>query len=146
MASRSSSSESRPFNSEPSRLKNRDKNAFSRLRIRSSQLSVLARSCVVTTNKSKNKEIWGPGKATQKPSTVVKNVPIESKIREYKDVEPFYKSSGKMFCREELALKASIIKGHIDSSKHNAGKEMLAQVKKRDISILEAMKKSVVVI
>ena len=54
--------------------------------------------------------------------------------------------SGKMFCREELPLKASIIKGHNDSSKHKAGKEMLAWVKKRDISILEAMKKSVVVI
>ena len=126
MASRSSSSESRSFNSEPSRLRNRDKNAFSRLGIRSSQLSDLARSCVVTTNKSKNKEIRGPGKATQKPSTVAKNVPIESKIREYKDVEPFCKSSGKMFCREELALKASIINGHIDSSKHKAGNEMLA--------------------
>ena len=71
---------------------------------------------------------------------------IESKIREYTDVEPFCKSSGKMFCREELPLKASIIKGHNDSSKHKAGKEMLAWVKKRDISILEAMKKSVVVI
>ena len=31
-----------------------------------------------------------------------------------------------MFCREELALKANIIKGHIDSLKHKAGKEMLA--------------------
>ena len=51
-----------------------------------------------------------------------------------------------MFCREELALKASIINGHIDSSKHKAGNEMLAYVKKRDISIVEAMKKSVVVI
>ena len=56
----------------------------------------------------------------------LKNVSIESKIREYKDVEPFCKSSGKMFCREELALKASIIKGHIDSLKHKGGKEMLA--------------------
>ena len=47
---------------------------------------------------------------------------------------------------EKLALKASIIKGHIDSSKHKAGKEMLAWGKKRHISIVEAMKKSVVVI
>ena len=66
-------------------------------------------------------------------------------MREYKDVEPFCKSSGKMFCREDLALKASIIKRHIESSKHKAGKEMLAQIKKRDISTVEAMKNCVVV-
>lgn len=44
-------------------------------------------------------------------------------------------------CREELLLNTSIIKRHIESSKHNAGKEILAQRKKRDISIEEAMKK-----
>ena len=108
MASRSSSSESRPLNSEPRRLRNRDKNAFSRLQIRSSQLSELARSCVVTINKRKNKESRGPGKTTQKPSKVVKNVSIESRMREYKNVEPSCKSSGKTFCREELALKPAL--------------------------------------
>ena len=44
-------------------------------------------------------------------------------------------------CREELTLNASIIKRHIESSKHETGKRRLVQRKKRDISIVEAMKK-----
>ena len=44
-------------------------------------------------------------------------------------------------CREELVINASIIKRQIESSKHKTGKERLAQRKKREISIEEAMKK-----
>ena len=44
-------------------------------------------------------------------------------------------------CREGLALNVSIIKRHIESSKHKTGKRRLVQRKKRDILIVEAMKK-----
>ena len=44
-------------------------------------------------------------------------------------------------CREELALNASIIKRHIVASKHKTRKRRLVQRKKRDILIVEAMKK-----
>lgn len=43
--------------------------------------------------------------------------------------------------QRRAGINACIIKRHIESSKHNAGKEMLAQRKKRDISIEEAMEK-----
>ena len=54
MASSSSSLESRPLNSEPQQTHQTATNALSRLP--SPQLSDLARSHVVTTNKSKNKK------------------------------------------------------------------------------------------
>lgn len=40
-----------------------------------------------------------------------------------------------------MAVKASIIKRHVDSSKHKSGKTRLAQKEKREATILQAMKK-----
>ena len=48
-----------------------------------------------------------------------------------------------MFCeagREELSEKASIIKRHVDSEKHKSGVEKIAKKKKRDLTVLDAMK------
>ena len=53
-------------------------------------------------------------------------------------------SGGKLFCqacREELSLKKSTIQQHIASSKHKAGKEKLAKNEKREIDIVQALKK-----
>ena len=85
----------RPLNAEPQYCTADSANSGKCFKsIRSPQLCDLTRSREATTDKNKNKESWGPGKVTQKPSTVVKNVSIESTIREYKD-ELFCKSSGK---------------------------------------------------
>ena len=48
-----------------------------------------------------------------------------------------------MFCeagREELSEKASITKRHVDSEKHESGVEKIAKKKKRDLTVLDAMK------
>ena len=48
-----------------------------------------------------------------------------------------------MFCkafREELSEKASIIKHHVDSQKHKSGVEKIAKKKKRDLTVLDAIK------
>ena len=72
----------------------------------------------------------------------MKYVSVDTRIRKYKD-EPFRKSNGEFFCeasREEVSVKASIIKRHVESSKHKSGKERLSQKKKREMSIVDAMK------
>ena len=105
--------------------------------------SALARSRIVVSNETKKKQQRGPGKASVKTSTLLKNVSVETRIREYKD-EPFCKSNNRLFCnacQEVLAVKASIIKRHVDSSKHKSGKTRLAQKEKREATILQAMKK-----
>ena len=43
-------------------------------------------------------------------------------------------------CREELSEKASIIKHHVDSQKHKSGVEKIAKKKKRDLTVLDAIK------
>lgn len=117
------------------------KNALSQLR--SPKPSDLARTRVVSSNKTKqNGRARGPRNAPKK-SGKMKSSYVEARIREFKE-EPFRNSSNKLFCdacREEVSEKASVIKHHIQSKKHKSGVERLAKAKKRDVTVLEAMKK-----
>ena len=63
------------------------------------------------------------------------------RVREFSK-EELTQSAGKLFCsmcREELSLKLSIIKHHITSSKHVAGKEALARRESRERDIAKAL-------
>ena len=75
-------------------------------------------------------------------STTLKTNFVDTRMREFKD-EPFRKSNNKLLCevcREGLSEKASIIKRHVDSQKHKSGVEKIAKKKKRDLTVLDAMK------
>ena len=117
------------------------KNALSQLR--SPKPSDLARTRVVSLNNTKqNGRARGPGNAPKK-SGKMKSTYVETRIREFKE-EPFRNSGNKLFCdacREEVSEKASVIKQHIQSKKHKSGVERLAKTKKRDVTVLEALKK-----
>ena len=117
------------------------KNALSQLR--SPKPSDLARTRVVSSNNTKqNGRARGPGNAPKK-SGKMKSTYVETRIREFKE-EPFRNSGNKLFCdacREEVSEKASVIKQHIQSKKHKYGVERLAKTKKRDVTVLEALKK-----
>ena len=117
------------------------KNALSQLRSR--KPSDLARTRVVSSNNTKqNGRARGPGNAPKK-SGKMKSTYVETRIREFKE-EPFRNSGNKLFCdacREEVSEKASVIKQHIQSKKHKSGVERLAKTKKRDVTVLEALKK-----
>ena len=117
------------------------KNALSQLR--SPKPSDLARTRVVSSNNTKqNGRARGPGNAPKK-SGKMKSTYVETRIREFKE-EPFRNSGNKLFCdacREEVSEKASVIKQHIQSKKHKSGVERLAKTKKRDVTVLEALKK-----
>lgn len=91
---------------------------------------------VVASHKGKNKTQRGPGKTSQKKSTSLKYVSVNAIIREFKE-EPFRKSNGTLFCeacREEVSVKARIIKRLVESSNHKSGKQRLSQKKKRDVN------------
>ena len=79
----------------------------------------------------------------KKPSctTDPKSVTPMLRVREFSK-EELTQSAGKLFCnacREELSLKLSIIKHHITSSKHVAGKETLARRESRERDIAKAL-------
>ena len=74
-------------------------------------------------------------------STDPKGVTPGQRVLEFPD-EHFTKSAGKLFCnacREELSLKSSIIKNHIESSKHKLGKESLRKREARERDIVQAL-------
>ena len=80
-------------------------------------------------------------KSTPSCSSDPKSVTPTQRVREFPK-EELTQSAGKLFCnacREELSLKLSIIKLHIASSKHVAGKEALAKRESRERDIAEAM-------
>ena len=80
--------------------------------------------------------------------TDLKTVSVSDQAREFKH-EMIVASGGKLFCsscREELSLKLSIIKSHIQSSKHECSKKKVSDGKnrERDISVaLSAYEKEV---
>ncbi|KAK3745835.1 hypothetical protein QZH41_004304 [Actinostola sp. cb2023] len=121
------------------------------MQLKSPKASDLARSRVVSSNKTKQysgrgdgvRGQRGPGNMPAKKSGKMKTNFVETRIREFKD-EPFRNSNNKLFCdacREEISEKASIIKCHVESKKHKSGVERLAKKKKKDITVLDAMKK-----
>ena len=78
-------------------------------------------------------------KSTPSCSSDPKSVTPTQRVREFPK-EELTQSAGKLLaCREELSLKLSIIKLHIASSKHVAGKEALAKRESRERDIAEAM-------
>ena len=84
------------------------------------------------------------GARNKKPScsTDPKNIRAIDRVREFKD-EMLTVSSGKLFCsacREELSLKLSIVKKHVQSSKHTKQKEQVAHGKSREHEIAAALK------
>lgn len=92
--------------------------------------------------KARTKPNVGQGRRVKIKSTSLKYVSVDARIREFKD-GPFRKSNSELFCeacREEVSVKASIIKRHVESLKHESGKERLSQKKKREMSIVHAMK------
>ena len=73
---------------------------------------------------------------------ILRYVSVDARIREFKE-KPFRKSNDKLFCeacREEVSVKARIIKRLVESSNHKSGKERLSQKKKREMLIVDAMK------
>lgn len=74
-------------------------------------------------------------------STDPKSIAPTKRVHEF-PTEELSLSAGKLFCnacREELSLKLSIIKLHIASSKHIAGKESLAKIEARERDIAKAL-------
>lgn len=81
----------------------------------------------------------GAGKKKPKCTTDPKNVSAHERAVEFKE-EMIVVSAGKLFCsacREELSLKLSIIKAHVQSSKHANSKKVVVSNKsrERDISV-----------
>lgn len=82
-------------------------------------------------------------KCKSKPScsSDPKSVTPSQRVREFPN-EELTQSAGKLFCnacREELSLKLSVVKLHIRSSKHRAGKEALAKKEARERDIARAL-------
>jgi len=72
-----------------------------------------------------------------------KNVKPIDRVKQY-DSDYFQVSAKKLFCsacREEVSTKKSITDNHINSVKHQKGKERLTSKKKGEQSIVEALKR-----
>ncbi len=70
-----------------------------------------------------------------------KNVSASDRAKEFNN-EMIVVSCGKLFCsayREELSLKLSIIKNHVQSSKHADSKSKMGSAKKRERDISDAL-------
>ena len=83
------------------------------------------------------------GKYKERGNSDPKNVSLRDRIEEFPD-ENLCLRGGKLFCngcKEILSSKKSILKNHIASKKHAAGKEKLKVTKKRDQTIEEALRK-----
>ena len=84
------------------------------------------------------------GERKRKPtcSTDPKGVSAAQRAKEFAG-EMITVSTGKLFCsacREELSLKHSIIKGHVQSAKHAQHKKQLAEKRSREHDISKAFK------
>ena len=64
-------------------------------------------------------------------------------VREFSD-DSLCVSAGKLFCRacqEELSVKKSVVKNHIESTKHRVSKSRLKEREKRDSDIVDSLQK-----
>lgn len=107
-------------------------------RLRAPQKSELSRKRAVRQNSSVT-----DGSRKKKPScsTDPKSLTPASRVREFPN-ENLKVSAGKLFCsacREEVALKRSIITNHISSAKHKRSKIKLATKDSREKDIAEAL-------
>ena len=67
----------------------------------------------------------------------------QDRVREFSDYS-LCVSAGKLFCRacrEELSVKKSVVKNHIESTKHRVSKSRLKEREKRDSDIVDALQK-----
>lgn len=102
------------------------------------QPSTLARKRVITSNHPPTGK--RSCKSTNQSKAAV-NIKPQQRVVEFKD-EYLCVSGGKLFCnacREEVNLKKSSVKNHIQSVKHKNGKDALRAKNKRDKSISEAI-------
>jgi uncharacterized Zn finger protein len=64
-------------------------------------------------------------------------------VKEFAD-DSLCVSAGKLFCRacrEELSVKKSVIKNHVESMKHRSSKGRLKEKEKRDSDIVDALQR-----
>ena len=95
-------------------------------RLRAPSQSALMRKRKVQVNRPPQ-----PGVRKKKPScsTDPKRVSVVQRVKEFEN-EMLINSSGKLFCsacREELSLKLSIVKNHVESAKHSRHKQSREQ-------------------
>ncbi len=106
--------------------------------LRAPTASDIMRKRKVRTN---NPPRTGARRKTPKCSTDPKNFSASDRAKEFNN-EMIVVSCGKLFCsacREELSLKLSIIKNHVQSSKHADSKSKMGSAKKRERDISDAL-------
>ena len=107
------------------------------------------RSPVPSELARKRKVLTNPPPVGQKRSrggssaATLKSVSPQDRVREFSDYS-LCVSAGKLFCRacrEELSVKKSVVKNHIESTKHRVSKSRLKEREKRDSDIVDALQK-----
>ena len=97
----------------------------------------------------KRKVLTNPPPVGQKRSrggssaATLKSVSPQDRVREFSD-DSLCVSAGKLFCRacrEELSVKKSVVKNHLESTKHRVSKSRLKEREKRDSDIVDALQK-----
>ena len=107
--------------------------------LKSPTASDLARKRKVQCNLPKHGKSFHPPKSKSNP----KNVTASARLTEFPG-ENFTvsKSNGQLFCnacREEIALKKTIIETHVKTSKHASGKECLEKKEARERDIAKSL-------
>ena len=104
--------------------------------LRAPQTSHLVRPRQVKRNPPVGRKRHQPSKLSHDP----KSVSLHQRLREFPK-ESLSVSAGKLFCtacREELALKVTVIRQHLKSNKHTVGKERLQRKDRQERDIAEA--------
>ena len=107
-------------------------------RLKQAPQSILTRKRRVAQNLPHD----GKRRKAPKCTTEPKSVTADQRVKEFPD-EKLTVSSKKLFCsacREEVAVKKSIIEQHLKSEKHIRGKGKVASKEKREQDIAEALK------
>jgi hypothetical protein len=98
--------------------------------LKQAPLAINNRKRKVAQNLPSERKCYKPPRHSNDP----KRVTPEQRLKEFPD-QKLVVSGGQLFCtacREEVALKKSIIELHIKSAKHNRGKIKLASTEKRE--------------
>ena len=106
-------------------------------KLRSPVPSELARKRKVSTNPppvGQKRSKGGPA------CTVLKSVSPQDRVKEFAD-DSLCVSAGKLFCREELSVKKSVIKNHVESMKYRSSKGRQKEKEKRVSDIVDALQR-----
>lgn len=109
-------------------------------RLKAPDSSDLSRKRKVATNKGGNRR--NAKKKSEKDYEP--QVSATTRLEEFKDESLKAMSNTVLFCnacKEEISVKKSVIKGHVQSKKHIAYKEKLKTTKKKELDIAEAFAK-----